>query len=280
MCPPPVTGFRLPVARPTARMPSPRRRWRPTTLLAALPFALASCGVGDAPAALRLGRKGGGDSIGTCPPITGTVEYQPNDLAHALTRMLPWAARQAPWWTITAVGSADSVLVLALHRFDGTRDTVALRRGADYGCGDGWLRPRGADAMFDAVPYDDAGHRANRDEFQVAIDEAGHWVGRRTATTWDEFAVWCGDGCRGVPLPWTIRHHVRWSLLAAPGDDVPDTPHARDAQQRMLDEERRLEYGDPVADAPAARRAAREQAVFQRRALERERAIESGTPLP
>ena len=255
-------------------------RWRRVVLLTAA-LAATACGhrFGE-PDGLRLGRTDAAGTAATCPPIAGTFEYADNDLAFAMTRMLPWEARQRPWWTVTVTGSADSAMVLALHRFDGSHDTVTVRIGNAYVCTGGWLRPANAGEMFAGRPYDAEGNRANRNDFDIAVDGDGDLVGRRTATTYDQFDVWCGDGCRGFPLPWTFRDHVVWSTLAPPDGTVPRTPHERDVNRRASEESHRLEWGDPLEDAPQSRRGRTLRDDAARRTAERDRAIEEGRPLP
>jgi hypothetical protein len=262
-------------------MTPPRRQRRRLVALLAAACVAAACGhrLGE-PDGLRLGRTDVAGTTATCPPIAGTFEYADNDLAVALTRMLPWEARQRPWWTITITGSADSAMVLAMHRFDGTHDTVTVRLGNGYVCTGGWLVPPEADALFAGRAYDDDGNRANRNAFAIAIDDEGALIGRRTATTYDQFDVWCGDGCRGFPLPWTFRDHVVWSTLAPPEGTVPRTPYERDVNRRTLEESRRLEEGDPFEDAPASRRGRAARDAAARRTAERDRAIEEGLPVP
>lgn len=130
------------------------------------------------------------------------------------------------------------------------------------------------------MPYDAAGNKANRDAFAIAMDGEGNLVGRRTAVTYDEFAVWCGDGCRGFPLPWTYREHIVWSTLRPPTTDRPPEPRLSATDRRLSEEERRLEWGDPLEHTGASRRGRASRAEALRRATERERAIEEGLPVP
>ncbi len=252
-------------------------------VLAAAALALAATACARAPGKpdrLRLGRARTDSTPGSCPPIAGTFAHEENDLAHVVNRLLPYEARQQPWWTVSISGDSDSALVVAIRRVDDSRDTVTITNRGAYHCPDGWLEPREAGEILRGVPYDAAGNKANRDEFAIAMDGDGALVGRRTALTWDEFTVWCGDGCRGIPLPWTYREHVVWSSLRPPTTDRPPAPRLSATDRRLADEERRLEWGDPLEDAGTSPRgrASRDEAL--RRAAARERAIEEGLPVP
>ncbi len=50
-------------------------------------------------------------------------------------------------------------------------------------------------------------------ELYVARDSAGNLVARQVTATYLEFPVWCGDGCKGIPLPWTFRTRSSWSAV-------------------------------------------------------------------
>lgn len=71
-------------------------------------------------------------------------------------------------------------------------------------CLDSWFR-----YPADAHPHED--QRA------FALDQDGNLLIQVTETTRDEFPIWCGDGCKGIPYAWHTR--VSWTRakrIAAP----------------------------------------------------------------
>lgn len=69
-------------------------RRAPLLLAAAVALVATACGrePGE-PDRLRLGRARTDSTLGSCPPIAGTVAHEDNDLARVVNRMLPYEAR-------------------------------------------------------------------------------------------------------------------------------------------------------------------------------------------
>jgi hypothetical protein len=131
------------------------------------------------------------------------------------------------------------------------RDTVRLRRTLSYACEGGWLRlrtvtvpPRDVDA-----PRDDSNLTVRERVLSIAGGAKGSLVGRMTTTRMVEFPIWCGDGCKGIPLPWTATKRTTWMRLLNVADDPTSLdmsdPRERQLDDRLRQEERRLEMGLP-----------------------------------
>ncbi|AVP96102.1 hypothetical protein C7S18_02335 [Ahniella affigens] len=51
-------------------------------------------------------------------------------------------------------------------------------------------------------------HASNEDYTALALDADKHLLIKATRTTRDEFPIWCGDGCKGIPYAWHTK--VSW----------------------------------------------------------------------
>lgn len=84
-----------------------------------------------------------------------------------------------------------------------------------------------------------------RQEFSLAIagDTTGSLIARVRILSWAQFDVWCGDGCKGFPLPWSVERRSRWEYLGTTRRQplgVPDD----DLRRKVAAEERALELGE------------------------------------
>lgn len=55
-------------------------------------------------------------------------------------------------------------------------------------------------------------HASNEDHTALALDKDGNLLIRAIKTTRDEFPIWCGDGCKGIPYAWHTK--VTWVRAA------------------------------------------------------------------
>lgn len=87
--------------------------------------------------------------------------------------------------------------------------SVTLSEGL---CDAGWLRFTGTDRLL-GVAVDEAGQDDLRGQsLSFAVDGAGHLLVREERTRRDEFPIWCGDGCTGIP--YATETIVRWARFA------------------------------------------------------------------
>ncbi|MEQ1684509.1 MAG: hypothetical protein ABL916_12735 [Burkholderiaceae bacterium] len=167
---------------------------------------------------------------GQCPDVSGT--FQPTD-DDVLATLLGVAARGD---SIELSRDAAGVLGIALRGEpaagpDATRSAIKGRES--YACEDGWLQ------MRSPAPFAPFRRWAERDEPHVASsinlrkNLAGDLVVRKDRSGTRGMAVWCGDFCKVLPLPFSQKTRNEWVLwtlntpekqaeaVAAAGD--PDT---------------------------------------------------------
>lgn len=227
-----------------ARLPTMRAFGRRVLVLLAL--LLAACRVNDGMppdwGPIEKGKDAG------CPPVAGRYFDSSEPIAWLLAgRKLEWDSLPHPWAYFELAGSADSALAVTVHYLDGATDSARVQEGRDYTCTDGWLAP---EPRYIPERWDDeagTGFRANRRFVYVARGRDSSLVARLDLVTFDEFYVWCGDGCRGFPLPWTMRTRPVWSIAEAwsPDRDPPANLAGVRGQEAARAAMRRAEQ-DPV----------------------------------
>jgi hypothetical protein len=191
---------------------------------ALLSLAVAACssqrGVPKAYGPLALAK---GDA---CPDVTGRYAYtgEPGGFLLAARHGITYENLAVEHFTVT--GDADTALRLRIGRSDGSVVEKRLKRGAqpyggDYWCEDGWLRLGGdIGARWDST-VNDEGFHARRHAVHLATGREGALVTKLDHTDYDEFTVWCGDGCKGIPLPWTFRTRTTWHRAEAWPEGAP-----------------------------------------------------------
>ncbi len=202
-----------------------------------------------------------------CPDLTGRYVYAGQPIAWELAgRHVPWDSVPAELDFFEVTSSSDSALRVTIGYADGRQHDFTMVQGngepfsGNYNCRDGWLSfdDDMISDRFDAEVESDEFH-ARRRTMRVARGRNGALVSRLDRTDYDEFTVWCGDGCKGIPLPWTFTTRSTWSRADAwaPGTPRPDvTPYQlrerveeseamRLRNERILREEQRLENGTP-----------------------------------
>lgn len=198
---------------------------------------LLGCGSGETsiPRAwrpLRLGAASG-DAPG-CPPVAGTYGVDSELLFATLVgQHLPAAARDISWSAFSLQGEADSALTVTVMNAREGADTLRLRHGVAYVCADGWLTPTfPAAGLISDGTYESSSvlRGAVRDVFIAGAND-GALVARLRTRTHDEIALWCGDGCRSMRVPFSEKSTVRWERQARLTSDVatidPDDPRLR-----------------------------------------------------
>ncbi len=186
-------------------------------------------------------------SDSACPRVYGTYDASDDDFAYIIARRhLPYDTTRGHVASMSLVLEDDSLLTVIAWVDLIPRDTVVLHRPRDFQCGDGWMQP----AFPDWLPGD-AGdspaaraRRTGRRDIRIATGAKGALVGRLDHHTYDEFAVWCGDGCKGFPIPWTWRTAHQWhrAVVVDPKvKRVAPPPPVTPLDARLLREEAILE---------------------------------------
>lgn len=202
-----------------------------------------------------------------CPSVAGRYF----DSSEPITAMLATAATNRnlahadiAWFELTPRG--DSTLLVEIMYRDSVSVRGQLQRGGAYGgdyfCENGWLKvgdhriPQTWDRSVKSKDF-----FPRRHQFQVAPNRDGALVARLLFIDFDQFDVWCGDGCKGFPIPGTFEFKEQWSMAEGYDPDVPPpAARRREAERQRVAEE----YAE-----------AKEDRVFQENEL-----LENGPPDP
>lgn len=216
-----------------------------------------------------------------CAIVNGRFDVQEPLVRWAVVeRVLPFDSTRGPIEAFSLLGNADQSLRLLAWSGGRARDTVRLQRDRDYRCSE----RRVVLDLPNALPSDvhDApvlpGERQTRAyRLALALGAEGALTAELSHETFVGFPVWCGDGCRYLPVPFSRQTSHEWTRVYPLPEDGKPFPRrimtAREQRQRdrLLEEERALEEGRPVPGGPASR-------VLQRRAEALDRSIENGGP--
>jgi len=183
-----------------------------------------------------------------CPQVYGSYDASSPDFAYIMTRQSPrYDTVGGPVESMSLVLENDSLLTVIAWRDRVPSDTVVLRRRYDFDCGDGWMKPH----LGTWLPGDDGdspaarARRSGRRDFRITTGAKGALIGRLDHHTFDQFDVWCGDGCKGFPLPWTWRTSHQWFRAAVVNPQshrvIPPPRPVTPLDQRLLREEAILE---------------------------------------
>ena len=171
--------------------------------------------------------------FGSCPDLTGTYDvsggnpFEPPDAATPARFKAPWqllkiASRGSGNLELTWTRSADAGALAA------GQDPAARWSPAHRGLGEAlYLAALGVPPQALARELGDT-RAALRCSHGVMVLERGKQIARDTAgnlvmmageqrVAVDEIPLWCGDGCRGIPLGRSSRHAWhRWALSTVP----------------------------------------------------------------
>lgn len=196
-------------------------------ILIALSALAALCACGDSQDMPRGWPRVIVASDSGCPDVAGRYFDSSEPISRMLApQLVPFDSVEADRAYFELEGDPRQGLrVTVVHR-DSVRLSGRLTKGSeysgDYYCANGWLMVgdgRLPNSWDDSVRTDD--FRVRRRNLRIAPNTDGALVARLDFTDYDEFTVWCGDGCRGFPLPWTFDTRSIWSK-AEPFD--PDLP--------------------------------------------------------
>jgi hypothetical protein len=187
------------------------------------------------------------DTTRHCPVVGGEYWVQRELTWNRLIQpALSDDQRRIGWSKVAIAGEPLDSLQLILTAAD-LRATAIVRRGQHYDCASGWIVPRGTIMRADLSEEDSI--RSMNDpkhhDYSLAIagDTTGSLIARVRILAWSQFDVWCGDGCKGIPLPWSIERRTRWEYLGSTQRlplGVPDD----DIGRKVAAEERALELGE------------------------------------
>jgi hypothetical protein len=114
-------------------------------------------------------------------------------------------------WGRTFVKMSDDEYIANLDKlFITATARVELKHGVHYECSDGWIKG-------ERWEHDPGPDRRNprpdevRGTMQFGKDRAGNLVAESIFRQAEELPIWCGDGCKSIPLGTWTQHH--WSQL-------------------------------------------------------------------
>lgn len=163
-----------------------------------------------------------GDS---CPSLAGKYIIARGHLSSLMIEKLtPTHGDRILWKYMEIQQVANNSIALRLTSIERYRPIVFTSlvqvEGKDYSCKNGWM-------IFPLTGR--ASDMTVKSSFMATgVDQEGNLIIKTTIQETreiDEIGVWCGDGCRAIPLPFTITEHnsfSRWNRW----NKVPNIPDA------------------------------------------------------
>ncbi len=197
-------------------------------------------------------------------------------------RMLPPDTSRRQLEAFSLLGNADRSLRLIAWSRGARRDTVQLRRGQHYRCSESRvvfdLPEQLPPGTYD--PREGADGRLTKtNTLALAVGAEGALTADYAHTSAFGLAIWCGDGCRYLPVPFSSVTTHTWTRvwpLYEPGKPIPRR-WAPPAEQARIDKlnaaERALERGERPDASPATER-------LRSRTEAMDRAVQSGSAPP
>ena len=183
-----------------------------------------------------------------CPTVEGTYvsfirEGAEDAVFPSLVRpQLSWYALTLRWDELVLTGDANQSLTADVAFMGGHEERVTITRGRDYRCEDGWIvapTPYGVVAGDDDIPREQQSIRPDAREVFIAPGRQSSLVGRLETREEHEFPLWCGDGCKGIRLPWRTKRAVAWSRMITQIDPA-EIAEAEDGRAAMLSDSARV----------------------------------------
>ncbi len=219
-----------------------------------------------------------------CPDLAGL--YRTNDsviFRHLIARRLTREQSEISWFRVEIGGRTGDSLRAIVARND-LRDTVWMTFGRDFNCNRGWLTAAWPEYLLRMRPSDEEDDsRGYQSRLDISRDTEGRLIGRMTTVSYKQVAVWCGDGCKYVMVPFTRKTSVRWHRMStdrlADADNGEEMLNPATAAQ-IAREEAALEAGTPPPMDALGNGARLRVRVLEERAAEQVRRIENGEPPP
>ncbi len=176
-----------------------------------------------------------------CPTVAGRYFDSSEPISMLMAkRRVPYDSTDADWAYFELAGNADQGLTVKVVYRDSVSTTGSLRKGdawsGDYYCEGGWLRiPDGNFPTQWDQDMKTGDFFPKRHAMQIAPNANGALVARVDFTDYDEITVWCGDGCKGIPIPGTFATKSVWTMAEKFDPELP-VPVAR-ARQQIIDQD-------------------------------------------
>ncbi len=180
-------------------------------------------------------------SDSTCPTVAGRYFDSSAPISMVMAKQrVAWDTTNADWAYFELAGNADQGLTVQVVYRDSVSTTGTLRKGnawtSDYYCEGGWLHiPDGSSLSHWDQDMKTGNFVPKRHAMRIAPNTDGALVARVDFTDYDEITVWCGDGCKGIPIPGSFTTKSVWTMAEKFDPELP-TPVAR-AQQQVIDQD-------------------------------------------
>lgn len=172
-----------------------------------------------------------------CPDIAGT--YLIMDRAGYLILGGHYEKTPKNWEILNISGNPQQELHIRLYDSLGATNETPLKRvkGTDYKCQNGFLETEWPaevrlDRSDDAIPENHGFEKS----LSFAKNNKGELAMRTNIRHWKEVPVWCGDGCRYVPIPFTSRIRYKWSHWPSEAIPTATTPENANAIESFIAE--------------------------------------------
>lgn len=242
--------------------------------------AVVSIGLWAARGKERVPPSFGPLALGTrdhCPVVTGRFDVGEEIVRWSVVdRALPYDSTRGPLSAFSLTGNADQSLELVAWSDGVARDTVHLQRDRTYRCSEGRIVLDLPDVLPVALRDPSIGAdgrltRANR--LALAIGAEGALTADFSRTSEYGVAVWCGDGCKYLPVPFSRITTHRWTRVYPVNEDGSIPAHVQSRRElrlndRMSAQERSLENGESAREGTTVRDL-RARAFGQQQAVER-----------
>lgn len=174
------------------------------------------------------------DTIGAGSPIHLRLVRTPEDMDE---RVAAFRTTDPEAWARWRAKAARGALSLGLSSRTFAEALAALGPSPERAvtlseglCDAGWLRFAKTERRVGAVE-DETGREDQREQsLSFAVDASGHLLVREERTRRDEFSIWCGDGCQGIP--YSTETVVRWARF--PPTEAPPAWRFRDPLAEVL----------------------------------------------
>lgn len=161
-------------------------------------------------------------SANECPDIAGT--YSIADQPAYIMLGGHYEEQPKDWGTISIAGNPQESLHITLYEAGSgvsSEKPISRIRNKDYQCQEGWLvtewpyRVLPTNRAEDGIPNDNLFEKS----LSFAKNTSGDLVMRTTIRHWQGISVWCGDGCKYIPIPFTSHRLYQWSRW--PSSSIP-----------------------------------------------------------
>lgn len=188
---------------------------------------------------------------GQCPDITGTFYISDRVAYQSLAGGRFYEEHPRIWSVMSIAGNPQQGLQIQLYETNTGAPgatPIKLNKGSEYQCENGWLQLPWPGSIPMRTEEDNPNDERLMDKsLAFAKNRAGELVIRTDTAHWHGFPIWCGDGCKYVPIPFTrtVSHAwSRWPSVPIPAyQPSPSAPGA----------EAKADEDAPADETPAGR---------------------------